>query len=56
MFNLYRSIPEGTWFCELCDVGIGPDHPCKFCGQTGGAQKKTAVPNRNEYVHVQCAL
>ena len=34
-----RNIPEGSWLCRTCALGIKP--PCILCPKLGGAMKST---------------
>ena len=36
------NIPDGSWLCRLCALGMCPKTtPCIFCPNTGGAMKST---------------
>lgn len=46
------SIPEGSWLCRTCALGIRP--PCLLCPNLGGAMKCTR--SGQKWAHVSCAL
>uniref|UniRef100_A0A2R5LP54 PHD finger protein rhinoceros n=1 Tax=Ornithodoros turicata TaxID=34597 RepID=A0A2R5LP54_9ACAR len=46
------SIPEGSWLCRTCALGIRPS--CLLCPNTGGAMKSTR--SGQKWAHVSCAL
>ncbi|CAN8012521.1 unnamed protein product [Ixodes pacificus] len=45
-------IPEGSWVCRPCALGIRP--PCALCPARGGAMKSTR--SGSKWAHVSCAL
>ncbi|KAK7097658.1 PHD finger protein rhinoceros-like isoform X2 [Littorina saxatilis] len=47
-----QSIPEGTWLCRTCALGIKPS--CLLCPRVGGAMKSTR--SGTKWAHVSCAL
>ncbi|XP_019504899.1 PREDICTED: protein Jade-3 isoform X2 [Hipposideros armiger] len=46
------KIPEGSWLCRSCVVGIHPQ--CVLCPKKGGALKTNKTGNK--WAHVSCAL
>ncbi len=49
-----RDIPEGDWFCALCESGAkGSRIPCALCPNMGGAMVRTAC---GKWCHTACAL
>ncbi|XP_051035261.1 protein Jade-3 isoform X1 [Phodopus roborovskii] len=46
------KIPEGSWLCRSCVLGIYPQ--CVLCPKKGGAMKTTRTGTR--WAHVSCAL
>ncbi|XP_055463880.1 protein Jade-3 [Psammomys obesus] len=46
------KIPEGSWLCRSCVLGIYPQ--CVLCPKKGGAMKTTRTGNK--WAHVSCAL
>nr|XP_044996801.1 protein Jade-3 isoform X2 [Jaculus jaculus] len=46
------KIPEGSWLCRSCVVGIHPQ--CLLCPKKGGAMKTTRTGSK--WAHVSCAL
>ncbi|GFS04044.1 protein Jade-3 [Elysia marginata] len=47
-----QTIPEGTWLCRICALGIKP--MCLLCPKRGGAMKPTK--SGTKWTHVSCAL
>uniref|UniRef100_A0A131YJ77 PHD finger protein rhinoceros n=1 Tax=Rhipicephalus appendiculatus TaxID=34631 RepID=A0A131YJ77_RHIAP len=47
-----QRIPEGSWVCRTCALGIRP--PCVLCPTRGGAMKSTR--SGQKWAHVSCAL
>ncbi|GFN91604.1 protein jade-1 [Plakobranchus ocellatus] len=47
-----QTIPEGTWLCRICALGIKP--MCLLCPKRGGAMKPTK--SATKWTHVSCAL
>uniref|UniRef100_A0A1E1XB81 PHD finger protein rhinoceros n=1 Tax=Amblyomma aureolatum TaxID=187763 RepID=A0A1E1XB81_9ACAR len=47
-----QRIPEGSWVCRTCALGIRP--PCVLCPARGGAMKSTR--SGQKWAHVSCAL
>ncbi|XP_074649831.1 protein Jade-3-like [Tubulanus polymorphus] len=47
-----QTIPEGTWLCRTCALGLQPQ--CIFCPKTSGAMKSTR--SGTKWSHVSCAL
>ncbi|KAK2148927.1 hypothetical protein LSH36_474g00032 [Paralvinella palmiformis] len=47
-----QKIPEGSWLCRTCALGIQPK--CILCPKTGGAMKSTK--SGTKWAHVSCAL
>ncbi|XP_037285966.2 uncharacterized protein LOC119178825 [Rhipicephalus microplus] len=47
-----QRIPEGSWVCRTCALGIRP--PCMLCPTRGGAMKSTR--SGQKWAHVSCAL
>lgn len=47
-----QAIPEGSWLCRTCALGIKPR--CLLCPQNGGAMKSTR--SGTKWAHVSCAL
>ncbi|KAK3100521.1 hypothetical protein FSP39_021267 [Pinctada imbricata] len=47
-----QAIPEGSWLCRTCALGIKPT--CILCPKTGGAMKSTR--SGTKWAHVNCAL
>lgn len=47
-----QKIPEGSWLCRTCALGIKPT--CILCPKTGGAMKSTR--SGTKWAHVNCAL
>ncbi|XP_037568530.1 PHD finger protein rhinoceros-like isoform X2 [Dermacentor silvarum] len=47
-----QRIPEGSWVCRTCALGIRP--PCLLCPTRGGAMKSTR--SGQKWAHVSCAL
>lgn len=45
-------IPEGSWVCRTCAVGVRP--ACELCPARGGAMKSTR--SGQKWSHVSCAL
>ncbi|XP_066105614.1 protein Jade-3 [Saccopteryx bilineata] len=46
------KVPEGSWLCRSCVVGIHPQ--CILCPKKGGAMKSTK--SGSKWAHVSCAL
>jgi hypothetical protein len=46
------KIPEGSWLCRSCVLGIYPQ--CVLCPKKGGAMKTTRTGTK--WAHVSCAL
>ncbi|XP_062939621.1 protein Jade-3 isoform X1 [Cynocephalus volans] len=46
------KIPEGSWLCRSCVLGIHPQ--CLLCPKKGGAMKTTKTGTK--WAHVSCAL
>ncbi|XP_033095736.1 uncharacterized protein LOC117100244 [Anneissia japonica] len=46
------NVPEGTWMCRTCALGIQP--ACLLCGKKGGVMKSTR--SGTKWSHVSCAL
>ncbi|OAF65626.1 hypothetical protein A3Q56_06684 [Intoshia linei] len=46
-----KSVPEGSWYCDVCKLGID-SVVCQFCPLKFGAFKKT---NLDTWIHVICA-
>lgn len=46
------KVPEGSWLCRSCVVGIHPQ--CLLCPKRGGAMKTTRTGTK--WAHVSCAL
>ncbi|XP_004633620.1 protein Jade-3 [Octodon degus] len=46
------KVPEGSWLCRSCVVGIQPQ--CLLCPKKGGAMKTNRTGTK--WVHVSCAL
>ncbi|XP_024435839.1 protein Jade-3 isoform X2 [Desmodus rotundus] len=46
------KVPEGSWLCRSCVVGIRPQ--CVLCPKKGGAMKSTKAGTK--WAHVSCAL
>ncbi|KAJ7988824.1 hypothetical protein DPEC_G00313200 [Dallia pectoralis] len=46
------KVPEGSWLCRTCALGISPK--CHLCPKKGGAMKPTR--SGTKWVHVSCAL
>ncbi|XP_023215571.1 protein Jade-1-like isoform X1 [Centruroides sculpturatus] len=46
------KIPEGSWVCRTCALGIRPS--CILCPNRGGAMKSTR--SGQKWTHVSCAL
>ncbi|KAF6090682.1 jade family PHD finger 3 [Phyllostomus discolor] len=46
------KVPEGSWLCRSCVVGIHPQ--CVLCPKKGGAMKSTKAGTK--WAHVSCAL
>ncbi|KAF0300793.1 PHD finger protein rhinoceros [Amphibalanus amphitrite] len=46
------SIPDGSWLCKTCALGIKPE--CVLCPNKGGAMKSTR--SGHKWAHVSCAL
>ncbi|XP_064609900.1 protein Jade-1-like [Liolophura sinensis] len=47
-----QTIPEGSWLCRTCALGIKPT--CILCPKSGGAMKSTK--SGTKWSHVSCAL
>ncbi|XP_066286908.1 protein Jade-3-like isoform X2 [Branchiostoma lanceolatum] len=47
-----QKIPEGSWVCRTCALGISPT--CLLCPKKGGAMKSTR--SGTKWCHVSCAL
>ncbi|KAI8508552.1 E3 ubiquitin-protein ligase Jade-2 [Branchiostoma belcheri] len=47
-----QKIPEGSWVCRTCALGITPT--CLLCPKKGGAMKSTR--SGTKWCHVSCAL
>lgn len=47
-----QKIPEGSWLCRPCALGIKPK--CILCPRMGGAMKSTR--SGTKWAHVSCAL
>ncbi|XP_059147392.1 PHD finger protein rhinoceros-like isoform X2 [Physella acuta] len=47
-----QTIPEGSWLCRICALGIKP--MCLLCPKRGGAMKSTK--SGTKWTHVSCAL
>ncbi|XP_076446713.1 uncharacterized protein LOC143284030 isoform X2 [Babylonia areolata] len=47
-----QSIPEGSWLCRTCALGVKPE--CILCPKVGGAMKSTR--SGTKWAHVSCAL
>lgn len=47
-----QAIPEGSWLCRTCALGIKPR--CLLCPKSGGAMKSTR--SGTKWAHVSCAL
>ncbi|XP_064637141.1 protein Jade-3-like [Lineus longissimus] len=47
-----QKIPEGSWLCRTCALGIQPQ--CILCPTSGGAMKGTR--SGTKWTHVSCAL
>lgn len=47
-----QKIPEGSWLCRTCALGIKPI--CILCPKSGGAMKSTR--SGTKWAHVNCAL
>ncbi|XP_012943528.1 PHD finger protein rhinoceros [Aplysia californica] len=47
-----QTIPEGSWLCRICALGIKP--MCLLCPKRGGAMKSTR--SGTKWTHVSCAL
>ncbi|XP_006864298.1 PREDICTED: protein Jade-3 [Chrysochloris asiatica] len=46
------KVPEGSWLCRSCVLGIHPQ--CLLCPKSGGAMKTTRTGSK--WAHVSCAL
>uniref|UniRef100_H0WH71 Jade family PHD finger 3 n=1 Tax=Otolemur garnettii TaxID=30611 RepID=H0WH71_OTOGA len=46
------KVPEGSWLCRSCVLGIHPQ--CLLCPKKGGAMKTTRTGSK--WAHVSCAL
>ncbi|KAM5221296.1 protein Jade-3 [Ctenodactylus gundi] len=46
------KVPEGSWLCRSCVLGINPQ--CLLCPKKGGAMKTTRTGTK--WAHVSCAL
>ncbi|XP_005409029.1 PREDICTED: protein Jade-3 [Chinchilla lanigera] len=46
------KVPEGSWLCRSCVLGINPQ--CLLCPKRGGAMKTNRTGTK--WVHVSCAL
>uniref|UniRef100_G3T212 Jade family PHD finger 3 n=1 Tax=Loxodonta africana TaxID=9785 RepID=G3T212_LOXAF len=46
------KVPEGSWLCRSCVLGIHPQ--CLLCPKRGGAMKTTRTGTK--WAHVSCAL
>ncbi|XP_053435537.1 protein Jade-3 [Nycticebus coucang] len=46
------KVPEGSWLCRSCVLGIRPQ--CLLCPKKGGAMKTTRTGSK--WAHVSCAL
>ncbi|XP_023960222.1 protein Jade-3 isoform X4 [Chrysemys picta bellii] len=46
------KVPEGSWLCRTCVLGIHPQ--CLLCPKRGGAMKATRTGTK--WAHVSCAL
>lgn len=46
------KVPEGSWLCRTCALGVQPR--CLLCPKKGGAMKPTR--SGTKWVHVSCAL
>ncbi|XP_039072700.1 protein Jade-3 isoform X4 [Hyaena hyaena] len=46
------KVPEGSWLCRSCVLGIHPQ--CLLCPKKGGAMKTTRTGTK--WAHVSCAL
>ncbi|XP_069319239.1 protein Jade-3 [Eulemur rufifrons] len=46
------KIPEGSWLCRSCVLGVHPQ--CLLCPKKGGAMKTTRTGTK--WAHVSCAL
>ncbi|KAG8191979.1 hypothetical protein JTE90_002249 [Oedothorax gibbosus] len=46
------KIPEGSWICRTCALGIRP--PCVLCPNRGGAMK--TIRTGQKWAHVGCAV
>ncbi|ESO04614.1 hypothetical protein HELRODRAFT_111636, partial [Helobdella robusta] len=47
-----QNIPEGSWLCRTCALGIKPK--CVLCPMSGGAMKCTK--GGDKWAHISCAL
>ncbi|OWF37269.1 protein Jade-3-like [Mizuhopecten yessoensis] len=47
-----QKIPEGSWLCRVCALGIKPR--CILCPKIGGAMKSTR--SGTKWAHVSCSL
>ena len=48
------EIPEGNWYCDVCEINQNPEVTiCELCTNFGGAYKRT---DDNKWVHSLCAL
>ncbi|XP_076812997.1 uncharacterized protein LOC143459628 [Clavelina lepadiformis] len=48
------KVPEGSWLCRPCSLGIRGSAVCILCDRKGGAMKSTR--SGNKWAHVSCAL
>ena len=48
-----QSIPEGTWLCRTCALGVKPS--CMLCPKVGGAMKSTRYSWTSVSLEVCCS-
>ncbi|XP_039256142.2 uncharacterized protein LOC120332878 [Styela clava] len=48
------KVPEGSWLCKPCALGIRGSAVCILCGKKGGAMKSTK--SGRKWAHMSCAL
>ena len=54
LIRQFLKVPEGSWLCRPCSLGIRGSAVCILCDRKGGAMKSTR--SGNKWAHVSCAL